>query len=160
MSKFRDILFTLRPATLEDMRIVFELSNDPAVRSQSFVSTAILWDDHARWFENKIADKACLFLIIEAEGKFAGQIRFDVRGDDALVSVSVFSAWRGKGIARSAMAKAVFVLKQHFCGISRVVASIKSANVASIKFFQACGFKLVNDCVMQGCEAKKYAYVF
>jgi len=148
----------VRNAAEEDMRPVFELANDPDVRRFSCTGGGILWDDHVGWFRRRIADEACLFLVIEAGGAFAGQIRFDVDGDEAVVSIGLHAQWRGKGVARPALAGALSLLKGRFPEVRRVAAFIKPVNEASLRFFQECGFCPVGVTRVRECEVRRYEY--
>jgi hypothetical protein len=63
----------IREATQDDVKIVFDLSNDPVVRSNSIRPGLIDWDEHQRWFAKKILDKNCIiFLAFKPEGEFIG----------------------------------------------------------------------------------------
>ncbi len=44
------------------MKDVYELANDSVVRQNSFNSNEIKYDDHIKWYLNKINNKDCIFL--------------------------------------------------------------------------------------------------
>lgn len=73
---------TIRQAqdTRNDYDLIFSLSNDPLVRSNSFNQNKIEYADHCKWFEKTVADKKSLFFLVfidESEKDFFGQIRFN-----------------------------------------------------------------------------------
>ena len=59
--------FSIRLATIYDMKKVFELSNDDVVRANSINQEKIKWDDHIEWFKNRIQKKEDPFYIVETE---------------------------------------------------------------------------------------------
>ena len=46
----------LRPACLDDGRLLFDWVNDPAVRASAFDEVPIDWETHERWFQRRLAD--------------------------------------------------------------------------------------------------------
>src|SRR5215208_4772539 len=91
-------MIQLRPADANDMRRVWEWSNEPAVRAVSFSSDPIPWESHQQWFTAKLADPSVLFLIAEDEsGQPIGQLRFEFRVQIATISLSLAAEARGGG---------------------------------------------------------------
>ena len=129
--------FSIRRAGPQDMRAVFELSNDPVVRANSIHREPIVWETHAAWFNRAIADPDIFFFIAEIEpgGDFVGQIRFNRRGGQWLVSISIASAYRGRGLAKALLLDAMSRVPQE-----TFVAEIAESNTASIRLFASVGF--------------------
>lgn len=92
-------VFTLRPAISEDMRALWELSNEPSVRRMAFSESPIAWDDHVRWFEQRLHAPGTRMWVLLDGAKLAGQIRYDLSGDEAVIAISVSPAYRGGGLA-------------------------------------------------------------
>ncbi len=57
--------FRIRRAEPKDCLAVYNLSNNPEVRTQSINSDAISLDDHKRWYNHKINDPKGLFYVIK-----------------------------------------------------------------------------------------------
>ena len=129
--------FSIRRAGPQDMRAVFELSNDPVVRANSIHREPIAWETHAAWFNRAIADPDVVFFVAETEpgGDFVGQIRFNRRADQWLVSISIASAYRGRGLAKALLLDAMSRVPQE-----TLVAEIAESNTASIRLFASVGF--------------------
>ncbi len=88
----------LRRVREEDCEIVWQWANDPQVRAASFSSGAIPWKRHAEWFRSKLDSGACLFYIATTGSEAPiGQIRYDLEGDQAVVSISLDQKQRGHG---------------------------------------------------------------
>ena len=126
----------LRRAEPRDMRSVFELSNDPAVRTNSIHKEHILWETHTTWFNHAIADPDTIFLVAETEaGDFVGQIRFNRRGEDWVTSISVVPWLRGRGMTKQMLESAMLHIPH-----GRFIAEISTGNEPSKRLFISVGF--------------------
>ena len=91
--------------TQRDCDIVFNLSNDPVVRANSFSQDKIEYPTHKIWFEKTVADKNTLFFLIfldENEKDFIGQIRYKRESEndtECIISLSMTEAFRGRHIS-------------------------------------------------------------
>lgn len=128
--------FSIRLATIDDMKKVFELSNDDVVRANSINKEKIKWEDHVSWFENRIKKTDEPFYIVESEkNDFIAQVRFDKK-EEITISISIAEAFRGKGLASKIINECV-----KKAGCDEVVAYVYDTNVASIKTFTKAGFE-------------------
>ncbi len=134
----------LRKVNQEDCELLWNLANDPTVRSASFSSDIISWEEHIKWFTNKLNSTNCYyFIVLNNHDKLIGQIRFDVNSQlQAEVNISINLKERGKGYASHLIKLAVEHLFAHTL-IKSINAFIKSDNQASIKSFQKAGFKYI-----------------
>jgi RimJ/RimL family protein N-acetyltransferase len=158
-SNQEQIELTIRLATIDDLMAVFLLANEETVRVNSFHSEKIELEKHKKWFTGKIADHDSTFLIAEANGQFAGQIRFDLENNQALVGISLSPAMRGKGVATEMLRQGVGYLKRHSSQVNRIDAYIKPSNQASIKLFERSGFVFKKKTEENGCEALVYSLI-
>lgn len=130
----------LREATLADVKVVHRLANDPHARAMSFSTEPIAWEEHVRWFEAKLSDSACrLYLLVGEDHQVVGQIRFDVAGDAATISIVIAPALRGRGLAPGAIRLGVDTLFAT-SSVRAVTAYIKPVNEASRRAFARAGF--------------------
>jgi UDP-2,4-diacetamido-2,4,6-trideoxy-beta-L-altropyranose hydrolase len=131
---------SLRPAGQDDARMIWEWANDPEVRTRSFTGAPIPWADHQTWYARKRADPHCTFFIALDEGEAPiGQIRFDQAEAEAVVSVSLAPAARGRGYGTAVIhAGCRAVLDEH--PTRPVVALIREGNEASVQAFARAGF--------------------
>jgi len=136
-------LITFRLAKLEDMLMVYNLSNDETVRYFSYNSDPIILESHKKWFENKLTDKKCLFLIVLFNNESAGIVRYEMNDKYATVGVLIAKKFRGKKLASYFLresAKKYF--KQNHLPI---FAYIKKDNKASIKSFENSGYSFYKE---------------
>lgn len=140
MQKTESFRVRLRPATLDDCRLVWEWSNDPAARAASFSSKAIGWEEHVTWFKTKLCSPCCHHYIVLNERNLAiGQVRFDIEGNRAEISISIGSRFRGQGYGAEAIRLAS---ERLFCetGVIRINAHIKQGNETSVRAFAKAGY--------------------
>ena len=131
---------TYRLATETDLELYYQWANDKDVRDNSFSPTAILPEDHSKWFLNKIKSDNALLLVFFCDANPVGQLRLDIVNDNiAEIDYSVASGHRGKRLG------------QQFLMIGRALAKklnpalvikgvVKTTNIHSAKAFQAAGF--------------------
>ena len=129
----------IRPARAEDCETLLAWRNAPETRANSFSSEEIPLETHRAWFQNKLKDDDCLFLIAEENGEPAGQIRFDRDGDRAVVSVSVSPAMKNRGIGTTMTRLGCSALQAQWPDVT-AVALVKPDNPASAAMFAKCGF--------------------
>ncbi len=143
----------LRPVTLEDCRQLWEWANDPAVRAASFSSAFITWEEHVNWFQRKLADPHCLiYIILDKQGTPVGQVRFDTSGNEAEISTSISSPYRGYGYGM----EAINIASEHLfkeTAVSRIYANIKQDNIASYRAFTEAGYREIGVELVKGNPA-------
>lgn len=130
----------LRLAAEEDSRMIWEWANDPEVRAVSFSPAPILWDDHQAWLRHKLNDpNTRMFIVANTAGTPIGQVRFDVAGEDAVISVNLDRRFRGQGYGSSLIRTASRRLLETF-GVCAVHAYIKPGNEISFLAFLKAGY--------------------
>lgn len=148
----------MREAETRDCRVVYELSNDPLVRSVSFSTEPIAWEEHVQWYEGKLVDSDSVFLLFFSGQSLAAQIRFSRIGSDtAEVSISVSAEYRGKGMAIGMMGDALSYLKNHW-HIEKIRAMVKKENQGSNRFFVKAGYVFSFETQIKGSECNVYFY--
>lgn len=140
-----DQLLKLRQVNEQDCELLWNWVNDPVVRSASFSSDLISWEDHVNWFNNKLnSPNSYIFIALNDQDKPIGQIRFDVNSKlQADIDLSINSEERGKNYASYMITLAVNYIF-NYTEITFINAQIKSDNQASIKSFQKAGFSCVD----------------
>ena len=133
---------SLREATEADARLYFGWANEAETRRQSLSVAPISWDAHRKWFEGKLADPDCRLFVLVRGGVPAGQVRFDLRGEEAVISYSVDKNFRGQGLGGKMLLMGIGRLKAERGGaIRRISGVVKLGNKASIHIFEQLGFR-------------------
>lgn len=145
---------TFKKATEEDVITVFNWSNDPEVRKNSFQSNPILLQDHKDWYSKKIKDKNAYFLIALIKEEPAGIVRYEIGLDKATIGILVDKKFRGQKMASTILIKsAELYFSNHKLPI---FAYIKKDNLPSVKSFQRAGYKYYNEEVIDGSNSYIY----
>ncbi|MEQ9500370.1 MAG: GNAT family N-acetyltransferase [Deltaproteobacteria bacterium] len=142
---------TLRPATEDDAKRLFDWTNDPTARGVSFNADPIPWDTHVAWLEKKLADRACRLFIAEVDGAPVGQVRLDAADDRATISVSIAKAHRGRGLGVAAIRAAT-------AHAEVIDAFILADNAASVRAFERAGFTFAEDVEIEGRAAVRFEW--
>lgn len=134
----------IRLANENDVEAIYRISNEPSVRSVSFKSDSIDWNDHCRWFTSTLKDEDILLLAVindlDSKSEIVGQVRFNrMDGEECEISMSIGAQSRGKGIGRWTLESSLQFVKQYW-GVHTVVARIKENNEPSLRFFKESGF--------------------
>lgn len=128
--------FVIRPATAADSDVILRWRNIESdfrhYRSDGPV-TAI---EHAAWFSGRVASWG--FWLAEQDSVPAGSVRVDVDGESGIVSIVVDPDHRGRGVGSRLLEWAAREARDQ--GLTRLVAEIHPANVASISLFERCGY--------------------
>jgi RimJ/RimL family protein N-acetyltransferase len=138
-------LITLRQACESDAENLWNLANDPDVRAASFSTSPILWENHVLWLKKTLDNQSCtLFIALSKAKEFIGQVRYDVIGKEATVSISLKKDYRCKGYGSkliSLSAQKIFNQIQ----ITTIHAYVKQENESSITAFTKANFKTVKE---------------
>ncbi len=148
----------LRPVSEGDSRLIWEWANQPAVRAVSFNSDLISWDDHVHWFSERLANPSCLFwLAADKEGQALGQVRFEIQGEEATISVSLDSVQQGRQLGVLLIWAACRRLLRE-TDVQSINAYVKLENTASSHAFEKANFKRMSDTLIKQLPAMHYIF--
>ena len=145
----------LRPATADDCRRIWEWANEPAVRAVSFNSEPIPWEQHVAWFNRRLADANTRLWIAGQAVAPVGQVRFDLDGPTATISVSLDATRRGKNLGSLLIWSACKKLFRE-SAVETIHAVIKPDNSSSIRAFMKGGFEPAGQTTVKGCAALRF----
>lgn len=133
---------TCRKAEDIDCDLYYQWANDPLTRSMAFSKKPILYENHCKWFKNRINDQNTVMYLFYSKSNPIGQVRFDINDDKAIIDISIAPDSRGKRYGTQMLQESLFWLKtekHHLVLISEVLRE----NLASQKIFERCNFKKV-----------------
>ena len=140
MPKPQRAQISVRPATQDDCRRLWDWRNESTTRAASFNSDFIPYQDHENWFSRKMrAQDTRIFIVMDADAREVGYVRFSIEADEAEISVGVDIAERGKGYGADAIRMASDQILATG-PVDRILAYIKQDNPASLAAFQRAGF--------------------
>ncbi len=134
-------VITLRPAVSGDAEAVWQWRNAPDVRSTAIDTAEIGWDDHSRWFANRLIDPETILLVAQDRGHDVGVIRFDLCGDEAKVSIFMAPGLAGRGLGPTILRAGQLWVCDARPEIARFAADVRPENAASIALFEGAGYR-------------------
>lgn len=156
VSHLRAAKLNLHPVRAEDCRQIWEWANDPEARAVSLAQEEIPWVDHVKWFSARVNSPACYFYIAENSSKNPiGQIRFDVNGDEAVLSVSLAKEARGHAYGPALIVQGS---RRCFadCRVNLIRAYVKPINDASIRAFEKTDFVPAQSIELRGQAMRQF----
>ena len=125
----------LGEANINHCDILFNWANDEEVRGNSFNKEKIKYEDHYKWFNNKLESKGSYIFIAYIEDVPIGQIRLDLQENNGIISYSVSKDFRGKGYGEAIVRMLDSKIKEKSINVNKLIAYVKHDNIPSQKIF-------------------------
>jgi RimJ/RimL family protein N-acetyltransferase len=145
--KFRDVIIhskknriELSLATIYDAQLLFDWVNEKEVRRNSLNTEKVIWDDHLKWFNNKLHSQTKIYILLHDKIP-AGQIRFDYIDNFWIIDYSIDPEYRGKGLGKRILKLGI----NNFTKGDVLKAVVKNRNIASFKIFKQLRFQKLID---------------
>jgi UDP-2,4-diacetamido-2,4,6-trideoxy-beta-L-altropyranose hydrolase len=133
-----------------DCILLWQWANDPRVRSASFSSDLINWDEHQKWFSNKLDDSNCfIFVALNRDGIPIGQIRFDLRDEEAEIDFTIDKKYRNTGYGYMLINEGLKEISR-LKSVRKFHAYIKPTNEPSLRSFERSGFEKSGEKMIKG----------
>jgi RimJ/RimL family protein N-acetyltransferase len=146
----------LRPATMQDVRKIFEWRNAPEIVMRSTTGRPVSWDEHQAWFGETInGTSRRLFVLVRGDDEL-GQVRFDRKNGMAVISVYLLERFTGRGLGIQAIRRGCERIAREW-GVRRIIAHVQDGNLRGKRAFAKCGF--VEQPVTQECPPNHRRYV-
>jgi UDP-2,4-diacetamido-2,4,6-trideoxy-beta-L-altropyranose hydrolase len=147
----------LRRVRNDDCQLLWRWANDTEVREASFITEAILWEDHVRWFSQKRNDPSWLqFIAVDDREQPVGQVRFDLKdGESAEIGVSIDRERQGSGYGKLILELAAAELFRTTT-VRTINAFIKIGNLKSINAFEKAHYKKIGQLEIHGEQSVRY----
>jgi RimJ/RimL family protein N-acetyltransferase len=134
-----DSAISLRPATSEDVYLLFAWRNDPKTRAASRQTAPVAWSEHSAWLESVLASPDRVIRIAEMRGHAVGVVRADRSPSGWELSWTVAPEARRSGVGRNMVRSFAAILE----GPLRAV--IRKRHPASAKVAAAAGLVPAGD---------------
>jgi RimJ/RimL family protein N-acetyltransferase len=148
------LLLKIREAKESDTKLIFNWSNDPLVRAQSFHSNTIVFENHENWFKEKLQNDNSLLLINKFDENNIGLVRFELENDKCTVGILIDEKFRGKGFSSLMLINSSTYYFNRFP--TPIFAHIKESNTASIRSFEKAGYSFFNKIELNGFSTLVY----
>lgn len=143
---------SLKKVTDEDCSLLFKWTNDIEVRANAFNTKTIKFEEHLKWFNNKINSNICFMFICYDKQLPVGQIRIDIEEDKGIIDYSIDREYRGSGYGTKILG---LIEKEIFLSnikIFNLIGQVKYSNIGSQKAFEKNYYKKI--------EKKDFIYYF
>ena len=127
----------------DDCDLLFKWVNDSEVREMAFSTNAVLYEEHKKWFYNKLNSNLTHIFIACVDDKPIGQIRIDIEDNEGIIGYSIDKNYRGQGYGSKVLKKIITVVKDTDINISKLVGKVKHKNVKSCRAFERAGYKSI-----------------
>lgn len=139
--------YALRKAGPEDLLSVYRWRNSPenqrfSIQTQGEISI----ENHTIWFNKCLGNPQQHLLIAEDEKAPVGVLRLDVDHTEATVSIYLLPGLKGQQRGQRCLRALELYAHQNLPSVKSFLAEIQEGNTASIKCFEACGYKLSKRC--------------
>jgi RimJ/RimL family protein N-acetyltransferase len=132
----------IRKASVKDARFFYELRNEKTARKNYFNTKDIKYNDHLKWYKNKLKKKNVIFLVaLISDSKKIGTIRYETDKIFTYISINISKKFRNLGYGSKIIKRSEKFLKKKLVIISR----IKNKNKASVKIFKKNNFKIIKN---------------
>jgi RimJ/RimL family protein N-acetyltransferase len=130
----------LRTAKEKDCDLLFNWVNDYDVRKNSFNTNQILYENHKKWFNEKMKSKDSLIFICYLDKLPIGQIRIDIKDKIGVINYSIDKNFRGKGLGKNMMKKLIEEIRFSNIELVKLIGRVKINNIPSQVVFKKLGF--------------------
>ncbi len=147
------VQLTLRPIAEEDCKTIWLWANETETSDNSFNCEPITWESHVNWFHEKLFDEDyVMYIAMNHEAKAIGLVRFEIEGNEAVISVNIDSEFRGKGYGKELIAQGSHRILYERKTLNKINAYIKFDNKGSERVFTNAGYRMseptvINDSV-------------
>lgn len=131
----------LKPVSGEDCDLLFEWVNDNEVRSNAFNSSKVKYEEHNKWFNEKLNSQNTFIYILYNDAVPIGQIRIDICEGTGIIDYSIARKYRGLGYGTDLiriLEEQIFIDK---INISQLVGKVKATNMPSRRAFKKAGYR-------------------
>jgi len=132
---------SLRPVRADDREMIFRWRNDPFILAHGSSNREVNWDEHAKWFEETLAEHGRKVYVVVNQNAPIGQVRFDRQDErDCVVSVYLLREFTGHGWGVQAIREGCSLIFGAW-DVGRVIACVRSDNPGGRSAFLKAGFE-------------------
>lgn len=134
---------SLKKVTDEDCCLLFKWANDADVRKNAFNTKTIKFEEHLKWFNNKInSDNFFMFICYDKQLP-VGQIRLDIEEDKGIIDYSIDKKYRGNGYGTKILGLIEKEIILSNIKIVDLIGEVKYSNIGSQKAFEKNNYKKI-----------------
>lgn len=133
----------LKEASKEDLELTYKWVNNSDIRKHSFNKNYVSFENHQKWFLEKINSKQVKYFIITYNEENVGSIRVDFKDKKGVISYLIDPNFHGKGLGYISLNALEDKLREQGSSLT-LEGEVFSSNLASIKIFEKCGYNKIS----------------
>mgnify|MGYP001149758850 CR=1 FL=1 len=143
-------MLTFRYAKDSDCDTYFKWVNDSLVRKNSLNTKTISFEDHKRWFTEKMkSEDVIMYVFSNSEGDLVGQVIIELKDNWVSVGQSVAKEHRGKKYGAEILTKSTNAFLEKYPK-QTIVSVVRTANIPSLKMSIKSGFNVLENESVKG----------
>lgn len=135
------VQIAVRMATPADCDAIYNWRNAEETRQYFLNSEPVSIETHRVWFQNSLNNPDRVLLIGEVNAQPVGVLRYDIEGNEALISVYLDPDVTGHGLGSQLIRRGSEWIKSNFKQIHVINAEILRQNIASLRAFESAGYR-------------------
>ena len=147
----------IRKAGEDDLDLYFGWVNERSTRANSFKMDTINYDDHSKWFRERLNSPDFFLYVFESGSIPVGQVRVE-KGEEVTINISIKESYRGRGLGKYMIEMAVDYYYNESIDDQPVLAYIKEKNLPSIQVFKKAGFSFLRKDIINKIECLVLKY--
>lgn len=151
-------MLTVRLATSEDSRAIFDIAASESVRRVSFTTKSFSFAEHQRWFDQALTNPSLIMLVGLVDEVVIGYLRLVRQDNQAEISIALGDAFIGQGYGSQLLWQGVAQVKESWPMVTKLIAQVKQDNEPSQRFFGGNHFRLQQELFIKDCPAVEYCY--
>ncbi len=132
----------IRVAGPDDSAKLFEWRNHPTIRAVSRKPDVINWEDHQKWFASVASSPDRLLLVGHCNGLSVGVVRFDIKSDEASISIYLVPDIKQPAQGRDLLQCAEHWLAANRPEVNKISAYVLGGNDRSRRLFSGAGYQV------------------
>lgn len=127
------------------VNVIFEWANDDTVRKNAFNPKKIKYEEHVKWYLDRLISNDSIILILTDGYDYLGQLRLDVKECNGIISYSVNKLYRKSGLGTfmiNNIEKIVpLLMNKNNYEIKTLTGRVLKNNISSQACFEKNGYK-------------------
>lgn len=137
---------SLRPINKDDLEMTYEWAKNKNIRRFSINNDPIPYEIHKEWFEKRLFDKECIYLIFENIFNIPmGSVRIDIKGEVGEISYLLDEKFQSKGLGKILLKQLENYLINNRKDIYSLIGKVLKENIPSITIFKKLNYNMIEE---------------
>ena len=126
--------------------MTYEWAKNKNIRRFSINNDPIPYEIHKEWFEKRLFDKECIYLIFENIFNIPmGSVRIDIKGEVGEISYLLDEKFQSKGLGKILLKQLENYLINNRKDIYSLIGKVLKENIPSITIFKKLNYNMIEE---------------